>query len=212
MSDLERWHENNSRYLATALHWLRLRLGRLAALEETPSSDERWLAAHVSERPAAPPKTGLRNWFRKTVGVQPDRPLLPAPQGNEDNLVEEAARVLEEAALSDPPPALVSLAQRFDLSTFEREILLLCAAVEFDAEVRGLCAQAQNDPSRPFPTFSLALDLFEDPAWEAVSPERPLRYWRLIEINQPGAQPLAFSALRADERIVNLHQRPQLPG
>ena len=30
-----------------------------------------------------------------------------------------------------------------------------------------------------------------------------LRYWRLIEINQPGAQPLTASALRADERIVN---------
>src|SRR5262249_10275609 len=29
------------------------------------------------------------------------------------------------------------------------------------------------------------------------------RHWRLIEINQPGAQPLTTSALRADERIVN---------
>ena len=38
---------------------------------------------------------------------------------------------------------------------------------------------------------------------EALSPERPLRYWRLIEINQPGSQPLTTSALRADERIVN---------
>jgi hypothetical protein len=47
------------------------------------------------------------------------------------------------------------------------------------------------------------LALFDDPAWEALAPERPLRYWRLIEINQPGAQPLTSSALRADERIVN---------
>ncbi len=39
--------------------------------------------------------------------------------------------------------------------------------------------------------------------WEALSPERPLRYWRLIEINQPGAQPLTSSALRADERVVS---------
>ena len=30
-----------------------------------------------------------------------------------------------------------------------------------------------------------------------------MRHWRLIEINQPGAQPLTTAALRADERIVN---------
>ena len=36
-----------------------------------------------------------------------------------------------------------------------------------------------------------------------LSPAAPLRYWRLIEISQPGAQPLTTAALRADERIVN---------
>jgi hypothetical protein len=33
--------------------------------------------------------------------------------------------------------------------------------------------------------------------------ERALRYWRLIEINQSGAEPLTTSPLRADERIVS---------
>ena len=66
-----------------------------------------------------------------------------------------------------------------------------------------MCARAHDDPNKAFPTFALALALFDDPAWEVLSPERPLRYWRLIEINQPGAQPLTTSALRADERIVN---------
>src|SRR5262249_51310584 len=47
------------------------------------------------------------------------------------------------------------------------------------------------------------LALFEEASWDVLSPERPLRYWRLIEINQLGAQPLTASALRADERIVN---------
>ncbi len=45
--------------------------------------------------------------------------------------------------------------------------------------------------------------LFDEPSWDALSPERPLRFWRLIEISQFGAQPLTASALRADERIVN---------
>jgi hypothetical protein len=66
-----------------------------------------------------------------------------------------------------------------------------------------LCARAHDDPARPYPTFALALALFEEPSWDVLSPERPLRYWRLIEINQPGGQGLTMSALRADERIVN---------
>ena len=56
---------------------------------------------------------------------------------------------------------------------------------------------------RPYPTFALAFTIFDDPSWDALSAERPLRYWRLVEINQPGATPLTTSALRADERIVN---------
>jgi hypothetical protein len=101
------------------------------------------------------------------------------------------------------PTALVLLGNRFGLTAFERSVLLLCAAMELDTRTASLCARAQGDPSKPYPTFALALTLFDDPAWDVLSPERPLRYWRLIEINQPGAQPLTASALRADERIVN---------
>ena len=67
----------------------------------------------------------------------------------------------------------------------------------------ALCARAQDDPQKNFPTFALALALFDEPSWDALSPERPLRFWHLIEISQFGAQPLTASALRADERIVN---------
>ena len=66
-----------------------------------------------------------------------------------------------------------------------------------------MCARALRDRRGPFPTFALALSLFERPAWEALSPERPLRYWRLIEITQPSATPLTSSPLRADERSSN---------
>jgi hypothetical protein len=113
------------------------------------------------------------------------------------------AAAMAAAEAADPPPALVLLGQRLGLSRFEREVLLLCAAMELDTRTAALCARAQDDPSRPYPTFALALALFEEPAWEVLSPEGPLRRWRLIEINQPGAQPLTTSPLRADERIVN---------
>jgi AAA+ superfamily predicted ATPase len=45
--------------------------------------------------------------------------------------------------------------------------------------------------------------LFDAPSWDALAPQRPLRFWRLLEINQPGATPLTASPLRADERIVS---------
>ena len=111
----------------------------------------------------------------------------------------------EISALESSPliPALVLLGQHFNLSLFERDVLLLCAAMEFDTRIAGMCARAQDDPNKSYPTFALALALFDEPAWDALSPERPLRRWRLIEINQPGAQPLTTSALRADERIVS---------
>jgi hypothetical protein len=95
------------------------------------------------------------------------------------------------------------LAQRLGLSQFEQETLLLCAAMELDTGAASLCARAQGDPNRPYPTFALALTLFDNPAWDVVSPERSLRYWRLVEIHQPSGYTLTTSPLRADERIVN---------
>src|SRR5262245_61106982 len=52
------------------------------------------------------------------------------------------------------PPALDVLAQRLGLSSFERAILLLCAGIELDASLGNLCAAAQGDASRTYPTFS----------------------------------------------------------
>jgi hypothetical protein len=98
---------------------------------------------------------------------------------------------------------LILLGQLFGLSRFEQQVLLMCAAVELDTSIAPLCARAQDDPNRPYPTFALALSIFDEPAWDVLSPRRPLRHWRLLEINQPGAQPLTTSPLRADERIVN---------
>jgi ATPase family associated with various cellular activities (AAA) len=103
----------------------------------------------------------------------------------------------------NPPPALILLSQKFGLSRFEQQVLLLCVAMELDPGMARLCAKAQDNPHQPYPTFALALSLFDEPAWDAVSWESPLRYWRLIEILQSGVRPLTSSALRAEERIVN---------
>jgi hypothetical protein len=120
-----------------------------------------------------------------------------------DEQVSQAETALAAAETADSPPALITLSDRLGLSTFERQVLLLCAAMELDTRIATLCAHAHDDLHQPYPTFALALTLFDQPAWDVLSPERPLRYWRLIEISQPDAQPLTTSPLRADERIVN---------
>ncbi len=89
------------------------------------------------------------------------------------------------------------------LSGFERQVLLLCAAMELDTRTARLCARAQHDGARPFPSFGLALELFEDPVWDAMSPSRPLRLWQLLAIEEEPGAPLVNRRLSADERVVN---------
>jgi hypothetical protein len=86
-----------------------------------------------------------------------------------------AHAAMVEAEAGDPPPAAVILRQLLGLSPFELNVLMLCAAMELDSRTAGLCARTQPDLNRPYPTFALALTLFEDAAWDALSPERPLR-------------------------------------
>jgi hypothetical protein len=173
------WLETNNRYLAASLVWLRLRLRR-------PAGDHTPLLSNSGSEVA--------------VSVTAKRKGKRSAPNDE---LEEAAAERETAAASNPPPSLLMLAERLGLSTFERDTLLLCAAMELDPSVAALCAQAQADPNRKYPTFGLALLLLDDPSWDALSAHRPLRHARLLEINQPGATPLTASPLRADERIVN---------
>lgn len=198
MNDLVQWQESNEQYLAAALAWLRLRLTRQAGQYQPPTV--------LSAVPMETTQPGRSPWWNLSNRTEatPVPLALPAPsEAATEAQIAEAATTMSAAENMQPPPALLQLSQRLGLLRFEREILLLCAAMELDTRIAGLCARAQDDPSRPYPTFALALTLFDEPAWDALSPERPLRYWRLIEISQPGAQPLTTSALRADERVVN---------
>src|SRR4029453_1299866 len=67
-----------------------------------------------------------------------------------------------KAELTEPASASAFLSQRLGLSLFEQNVLLLCAAMELDTRIAGLCARAQDDPPKPFPTFALALALFDE--------------------------------------------------
>ena len=188
MTTFEQWQALNNRHLAQQLAMLREKLERLAGVSEQAREQR---APSVQ----APNSTSwLRRMFHRDAAAVTVA-LAPAPA------VTPASAHIEDDSTGTPAPML--LAQRLGLSDFERELLLLCAAMELDTRIALLCARAQHDASKPFPTFALAMALFDQPAWDAMSPERPLRYWRLLEINQVAAQPLVGSALRADERIVS---------
>jgi hypothetical protein len=200
----------DQRYLAAGLDWLRARLTRLAGPASATAAERR--PARSDETSTALVPTGPEALLAAALRASTTPPALPAPgetagshrTAAEDDRVATAAAAMAEAASAEPPPALVTLAARLGLSPFEEHVLLLCVAMELDPGFGALCAAAQGDPSSPHPTFALAFELFDDPAWDVVTPGRALRYWRLVEISQPAGRPLTLSVLRADERIVSL--------
>jgi ATPase family associated with various cellular activities (AAA)/Winged helix domain, variant len=98
------------------------------------------------------------------------------------------------------PPSLELLAAVFELSRFEAELLLVCAAVEFDPAVASALAKAQGEGCM-HPTFGHALARLSDPHWEALTPHAPLRRWELLAVER--GQTLLTSPLRIDERILH---------
>ncbi|MFK3649387.1 ATP-binding protein [Lysobacter enzymogenes] len=186
-SERERWIEDNNDYLAASLHWLRLRLQALAA---PPPG-----AAAASARA---PTHGLPQWLGR-AGTAP-APALPAPQALSERIA-EAAEQRQRALRGDALPALPALAERLGLSAFETDILLLCAALELDPSLPSLIVAAQGG-GPGVPSFALALRLFDDPSWDALAPQRPLRYLHLVQVEHAGAAALTAAALRADERVV----------
>ena len=179
--DYARWLAANDHYLGEYLGWLRGRLAALAA--DVP----------VAPAPVAAPqgrrRRGRAVMVEDTTAHTPTPPTLP-----------DTVRRADELELAPP---LVQLARRLGLSVFERHVLALCAAMELDTGVAAMCARAQRDPNRAYPTFALAMSLFDDPSWEAMSPERPLRYWQLVTLSRRDAEALTTTALRIDERVAH---------
>lgn len=93
------------------------------------------------------------------------------------------------------------LVRNLDLSRFERDLLLLCAGVEMDADLGRACADAHGDTNKPWATFGLALAVLEAPHWSALSPHAALRHWRMIEVDDSAG--LTAGQLRIDERILH---------
>ncbi|MEH2120425.1 ATP-binding protein [Nostoc sp.] len=109
---------------------------------------------------------------------------------------------LQKAADALPAPsALERICQIFGLSAFERDVLLLCAAMELSNNFSSVCSVAQPEEQKPYPTLGLALAALPNSHWDAIAPYAPLRRWRLIKIGE--AHALTLCPLQIDERILH---------
>ncbi|HKD84315.1 MAG TPA: AAA family ATPase [Terriglobales bacterium] len=101
----------------------------------------------------------------------------------------------------ESPAAIDRLTSLFGLSPFERDLLLLCAGVEMDSRLGAQCAEAQGHPQRTYVSFGLAMATLSDAHWSALTPARPLRRYRLVEME--AGRSLVSAPMRIDERILH---------
>ena len=117
----------------------------------------------------------------------------------------EDERVLDRAALRSPTIGgdawhpFTHLSNLFDLTPFERDLIVLCTGVELEHRFISSCASAATEDGARRPTLALALTVLEEPHWSAITPGAPLRYWRLIEL---GGGNLLDAPLQLDERVL----------
>jgi len=181
--DAVEWHKANGHYLAASLTWLRLKLQGL-----TPAT-----------APVVPVERKGRGFSPFVRHPEPVEPETPAVEG----LVATAAQERADAAAMDPPSALHMMAERFRLSDFERDLILLAAAPELDTRIAALCGKAMGDPRLSHASFALGLAVLDAPSWDALAPQGPLRHWQLVEPERTSG-PLINAPLRVSERILHL--------
>jgi MoxR-like ATPase len=134
-----------------------------------------------------------RQWLVAAIARLADRIERCDPGGG---ACEAAVGVAEDGLV----PALLRCAATFGLSCFERELLLLVAGLELDARLRAAVA-AKTPDRKARASFGLALQLLAEPHWDSLSPDSPLRFWRMVE-PEPGIV-LAEAPLRIDEHILH---------
>jgi ATP-dependent 26S proteasome regulatory subunit len=110
-----------------------------------------------------------------------------------------------EAQETHQETAIDRLSAIFELSGFERDLLLLAAGVEMDSDLADRCAEltgrAGVSAQRGVVTFSLAISILSAPHWSALSASAPLRRFRLLTIEPDRG--LTSAGLRIDERVLH---------
>jgi len=125
--------------------------------------------------------------------------LAGRPTATEGPTATAGPPVSGPARSDEPWHALERLRTLFGLSSFERDLLVMCAGHALESRFMAGCAGAQDDGHTTWPTFGLALTVLGNPHWSAVSAARPLRYWQLVDLDRGS---LLQAPLHLDERIL----------
>jgi len=122
----------------------------------------------------------------------------PASSGPSASGVAGSGGAVPAVALEDGLARIVRLA---GLTPFERDLLVLVAGCELDPGLPALCATANADSGRPFPTLALAMSALPGSHWDALVSTAPLRSLGLIRMDE-SAQTLMAARLSMDEPVL----------
>lgn len=112
--------------------------------------------------------------------------------------------VAAQVVVPEAGDAISDLCILFDLSDFERDVLLLCAGAELDSRISQLCGQLDEYGRNGTVTFELACAVLPDAHWSAILPTSALREWHLIDVDSMhGSRTLVQSQIRIQERVLH---------
>ena len=93
----------------------------------------------------------------------------PQPRGGSARPRVSLADAVAAAEQAMPAPsAIARLVEKFGLTPFERDLLLLCAGVELDPALARLCDALGGHPQ---PSFGLGFRIIEGAHWSALGPD-----------------------------------------
>lgn len=124
---------------------------------------------------------------------------------------ERTSSLLAAAEADGAVPALEILADAFDLTPFERDVVVLCYALEREPSLARLYAYIQDDVGRTHATPQLAGCVFGQSTGarydlsEVFTPQSTLRRFQLVELKNTSHEllPILSQPMRLDERMVS---------
>ncbi len=204
------WAEANQAYLRIELRRLRLLFQRRVCWlrqnwQQDPLANHR--SAVISDAHADRLLNGLDDEeSRFHQEDEESKAITHVLEEVEADLVVRRRQLTEAGGI----PSLEALARSFGLSPFERDVLLLCFAVEEDPEFATLYAYVQDDANARYATLHLTLNVLcqtleqRESARATLLPSSPLRRFKLLTLNEGVAGATQSSRpLRIDERVAD---------
>ncbi|EYU14466.1 hypothetical protein BA1DRAFT_03052 [Photorhabdus aegyptia] len=113
---------------------------------------------------------------------------LTKPQGI-PHWITKQDDIINSPEIEENPNALSQLVERFELTEFERDVLLLGLLPHFDSRYHALFAALHGNSKKQWPSFALAIELFSQRQSDrqllqnSLLPQTPLISHQLLRLN-----------------------------